>query len=233
MFKDLIIAHRGVHNNKDIPENSILAFKKALKKKYPIEFDIQLTKDNKLIIFHDNNLKRMTGINKEIQELTYNEVKDIYLLNTKEKIPTFKEVLNLVSGKVLLDIELKNTKRKEKIVELVLEELKNYKGKVILKSFNPLIIKLIKKKTNKYKLGILISKTYDNPFIDFLFKVNIPIKLVKPDFIAINKKLLSEKYYKKMKDKYFIFIWTIKSEDEISKYKMKYLNLSYICNNLE
>ena len=61
-FQNLIFAHRGVHNNIDIPENSLLSFKKALKNNLNIEIDVQLTKDNVLIVFHDNNFKRMTGI---------------------------------------------------------------------------------------------------------------------------------------------------------------------------
>ena len=61
-FKSRIIAHRGIHNNLDIPENSIKSFKEAIKQKLPIEFDVQLTKDNKIIIFHDYNLKRMTNL---------------------------------------------------------------------------------------------------------------------------------------------------------------------------
>ena len=58
----MIIAHRGVHNNVDIPENSILSYKIALDKNYGIEFDVHISKDDKLVVFHDDNLKRMTSI---------------------------------------------------------------------------------------------------------------------------------------------------------------------------
>ena len=65
-FENLLIAHRGIHDNIDIPENTLQAFKKAVKNNISIELDVQLTKDNVLVIFHDDNLKRMTGINKTI-----------------------------------------------------------------------------------------------------------------------------------------------------------------------
>jgi hypothetical protein len=94
-FENLFFAHRGVHDNIRIPENSIIAFKEALNNKLNIELDVQLTKDNILIVFHDNNLKRMTGIDKNINELTYNELRNLKLLNTNEHIPTFKDVLEL------------------------------------------------------------------------------------------------------------------------------------------
>ena len=232
MLENLTIAHRGIFNNEDIPENSISAFKLAVSKNIPIEFDIQITKDDKLVIFHDDNLYRMTGINKNIQEVNYDEIKDLYLLNTKQKIPTLTEVLNLVNGKVLLDIEIKHTKKIGKIVDLVLKELENYNGKVLLKSFDPMIVKRIRKRTNKYKLGLLLTDKYDNKALTLLFKTKIPLIYSKPDFIAINKKLLNTNFYKKAKDKYFIFLWTIKSDKEKEKYNKKYLKLNYICNNL-
>lgn len=231
MKENLIIAHRGIHDNITTPENSISSFKKALDKNVPIEFDIQITKDNKLVIFHDDNLKRMTGVNKFIQDTDFADVRKLRLLNTNEIIPTFKEVLDLVNSKILLDIEIKNTNKKKLVVELVLKELENYKGKVYLKSFNPFIVKQIKKKTNKYRLGLLITDKYNINIVDFIFKTNLPIYYLKPDFLAIKKTMLTKKYYKHFKDHYSIFIWTIKTEKEILKYKKTYLdNISYICN---
>ena len=56
-LKEKIIAHRGMHSN--CPENSLMAFQKAVQKGYPIELDVQLTKDNEVIVFHDSTLKRM------------------------------------------------------------------------------------------------------------------------------------------------------------------------------
>ena len=163
--------------------------------------------------------------------MNFDEVRKLKLLNTNESIPTFKEVLDLVNKKVLLDIEIKNTNKKKQVVELVLKELENYKGEVYLKSFNPIIVKQIKKKTDKYKLGLLINDKYNINIVDFIFKTNLPIYYLKPDFLAIKKTMLTKKYYKHFKDHYNIFIWTIKTEKEMSKYSKIYLdNISYICN---
>ena len=87
-----IVAHRGIHNNKEIPENSLAAFKQALKLNYPIELDVQLTKDNTLVVFHDYNLKRLTNKDLILQQATYDDLKKLSLLNTTEKIPNLKEV---------------------------------------------------------------------------------------------------------------------------------------------
>ena len=228
----MIIAHRGVHNNKDIPENSLLAFKKALDKKYAIEFDIEITKDDKLVIHHDDNAIRMTGVNKNIEEMTFEEVKKLRLLNTDEEIPTFKEVLDLVNGKVLLDIEIKSTKRIKKVVDLVLKELENYNGKVLLKSFDPFIVNRLKKETDKYAIGLLVMRNSASKGLNFLVKTKL-IYLAPFDFLAIQKKMLDEKFYDKYIKKHPLYVWTFKGVIEAEEYLKKYPDIICICNDLD
>ena len=225
----MIIAHRGVHNNKNIPENSILAFKKALNKDYAIEFDIEITKDEKLIIHHDDSLLRMTGLNKKVCDLTLDEIRKIYLLDTKEKIPTFREVLDLVDGKVFLDIEIKSTKKKDKIIDLILSELENYKGELSLKSFDPGIVNKLKKKTNKYRIGLLVMEDSASKLLNFAVRTRIIYKITNYDFLAVQRKMVNDKYYDKYKPEY---IWTFKGLDDVSKYNKKYKLKGYICNDL-
>ena len=101
-LKENLIAHRGAHNiNKGIPENSINAFKEAIKNNYIIELDIHLLKDNNIVVFHDDDLKRMTGVDKKLKDTTYEEIKDLKLQNTDNYIPLFKDVLDLINGKIL------------------------------------------------------------------------------------------------------------------------------------
>ena len=229
-YQNLIIAHRGVYDNKKIPENSILAFKKAIELKLPIELDVQLTKDNKLVVFHDNNLVRMTGYNNYVKELTLEEIRKLKLLDTKEKIPTLKEVLELVDSKVLIDIEIKNTKQTNEISYILLENLKHYKGNFIIKSFNPNIIKYLKKQEPSYTYGILISDKQENKFKKFLSTSTLLLHYYKPDFIAISKYLIDDKNFKKFGKDHPILIWSINSKEELEKYYHQ--NYSYICNNL-
>lgn len=228
----MIIAHRGVHNNKDIPENSMLAFRKALEKRYAIEFDIEITKDSKLVIHHDDNLLRMTGINEKVEDMTFEEVRKLKLLNTEEKIPTFKEVLELVNGKVLLDIEIKSTKRIKEVVSLVLKELESYNGNLLLKSFDPFIVKELKKKTNKYKVGLLIMKNSPNKGLNFLVKTGLIYK-TSFDFLAVHKKMLNKKYYDKYINNYPIYVWTFNGLIEAEEYLEKYPKIVCICNDLD
>ena len=135
-LKNNIIAHRGIYDNKKIFENSLEAFKKAIDKGYAIELDLRLTKDNKIVIFHDDKLERLTNEKGYIKDKNFIELEKIKLINNS-KIPTFKEVLDLVNGKVPLLIELKSNIKGTRLEKEVVKELKNYKGEYAIQSFNP------------------------------------------------------------------------------------------------
>lgn len=217
-----LIAHRGIHNEA-IPENSMKAFSLALKKNIPIEFDVHILKDKNIVVFHDDNLKRMTNKDKFIKECTYEEIKDLKLKNTNEKIPLLKDVLKLVDGKVLLDIELKMDVTDHSLEDGLIEILKDYNGEVILKSFDYRKVKYLKKHTN-YKIGLLIKRM--SGFKDFIIRnINFNI-MIKPDFLACNKNMLDCKSVKTFKKD--IYIWTIKNKDELKIYKSDY----YISENI-
>ena len=112
-YRDLLrrpFAHRGVHSL--FPENSMPAFEDAIKLNLGIELDIHLTKDEQIVVFHDDNLKRMTGANEYIKMLTYEQIKQYKLNNTEHTIPLLRDVLNLVKGKVPILIEIKTNNNK-------------------------------------------------------------------------------------------------------------------------
>lgn len=224
----MIIAHRGVHNNKEVVENSIEAFKLAKEKGYAIEFDISITKDNRLVIFHDDNLKRICGVDKNINDVTYEELKKLKLLNTDEHIPTFKELLEVVDGKVFLDIEIKTTSKRKEVVDLTLKELENYKGELSLKSFDPKIVRLLQKKTKDYKIGLLLTLNNSNKIFNFFIKKGI--YLVHYDFLSIDSKMLTDEYYNKYIKKCPIQVWRVSYKDK-EKYS-KYKDITFIYDDL-
>ena len=106
-MKNKIIAHRGIFNNIDIPENSMKAFEKALKLDYPIELDVQLTKDNVLVVLHDLSLKRMTGNSLILQELTYDEIPHSITCYVEE----YEEKKDLVHIQVVIVVDRENIKK--------------------------------------------------------------------------------------------------------------------------
>ena len=222
-----IIAHRGVFNNIDVPENSIKAFTEAVKLNIDVEFDIHLTTDDVLVVFHDDNLERMTGLNKNIQDCSYNEIKDLKLMGTDQRIPTLDEILEVVGNKVFMDIEIKGTKRVSDTCSILINKLKKYNN-YSFKSFDPRIVRYIKKNYPDVKVGFLISNKYDCKILNYILPTKKMIKYSKCDFLSISKHLLKKKKFKKLSKIYPTQIWTIKEKNEILN--DEYV---YICNNIK
>lgn len=139
------VAHRGLHNEL-YGENSMGAYKNAIANGYPIEMDVQLSKDGVALCFHDDSLERVCGKKAYINDLTHEEIKELKILNTQEGIPTFEEFLKEVNGQVPLMIEIKQQRSKEyDIAKKVVDALKDYKGEFVVQSFDPFIMQRVKK----------------------------------------------------------------------------------------
>lgn len=107
-LKSCRYAHRGLHESKlHIPENSLRAFRLAVEKGYGAELDVHLSKDGRLVVMHDESLKRTANVDKYICDCTAEELDGMRLEFTDEKIPYLEEVLPLFEGKTPLIIELK------------------------------------------------------------------------------------------------------------------------------
>lgn len=110
VFCDIPLAHRALHHATDArPENSRAAVRAAVEAGYGIEIDLQLSADGRAMVFHDYDLKRMTGRNGPIRGLPASEAASLTLLGGDgEGIPTLEDVLEIVRGAVPLLIELKD-----------------------------------------------------------------------------------------------------------------------------
>lgn len=129
------IAHRGFHDGKTIPENSILAFKKAVENGYGIELDITISKDNQIVVFHDETMNRLCNISGSIEDFDYEFLKKQKLYKTDEKIPLLNEVLNAVGLDILVLIEIKKHRNIGVLENLLCDLLNNYQGKYLICSF--------------------------------------------------------------------------------------------------
>ena len=105
-FDGIMLAHRGLHGG-SIAENSIPAFAAAADRGIGIELDVRLSSDGEVVIFHDDTLERMTGMSGGVSNYTAKELAKLSLADTGYGIPTLREVLALVNGRVPLLVELK------------------------------------------------------------------------------------------------------------------------------
>lgn len=104
-------AHRGLHDAANgVPENSLLAFRRAVEHGYGAELDVHLTKDGRLVVMHDESLKRTAGVDRKLCEMTAEELSVCRLEGTEEKVPYLEEVLPIFAGKTPLVVEIKPCK---------------------------------------------------------------------------------------------------------------------------
>ena len=133
-FTKVHYAHRGLHDG-ERAENSMSAFAAAKKMGYGIELDVRLSKDGELVVFHDADLTRMTGIEGKVIDFTAEELAKMSLAGTADGIPTFREVLELIDGSVPLLIEVKMDPKEGGVAEKLIEVIEGYQGDFIVESF--------------------------------------------------------------------------------------------------
>lgn len=222
LSKNNFIAHRGLHKGREIPENSLKAFKEAILNHYAIEFDINITKDNQIIVFHDENLYRLCGIKENIENIDYSFFKELKLYESSQYIPLFKEVLELVKGKVPLIIEIKKHKNIGKLETKLIDILSFYKGEYFLCSFEKEILCWLKKNNPTLKIGLIFEslprkfEKYNKTI--FLYK----FFKTKPDFISLSYDLFNSSIFQFIrKNNLFVMVWTIKTKEEYEKINKK------------
>ncbi|WP_303864225.1 glycerophosphodiester phosphodiesterase family protein [Alkalibaculum bacchi] len=224
-FEGYYYAHRGLHKKKvHPPENSILAFRQAVEKNYGIELDVQLSKDNIPVVFHDYSLKRMCGIDKKVNELTYSELEGLRLYSSNQKIPLFEDVLRLVGGKVPIIVELKVEDQDTTLCDIVAPILDRYKGDFCIESFNPLVLLWFKEHRLKVIRGQLASnflkeEEYKGKLLYFALENLLLNFLTKPNFIAFNYKYAKMFSFSLCKKLYKVptFAWTIQSKEALEE----------------
>lgn len=188
-FQGWYYAHRGLHGE-GRPENSMAAFRAALEGGYGIEFDLHLLKDGNIAVIHDSLLKRTTGADGRIEDLTTEDLKNYPLEGTEETIPTFRELLDLYAGKAPLIVELKPVDGNHaQLCRKACEMLDTYGGPYCMESFDPRCIYWLKKNRPELIRGQLsenfVKNDRKNPLLLRLVLTHqLANFLTVPDFTA-------------------------------------------------
>ncbi len=184
-------AHRGLHDAAK-PENSMAAFRAALDRGYGIELDVHLLKDGNLAVIHDSLLKRTTGREGRIEDLTTEELSQYPLEGTAETIPTFRQVLDLYAGKAPLIIELKPVDNNhDALTRTACAMMADYQGAWCMESFDPRCVYWLKKHRPHIIRGQLTEDYFATrgplpAVLKFLLTHNLLNFLILPDFVAYN-----------------------------------------------
>lgn len=231
-------AHRGLFDNKkEYPENTMPAFQRAIERGYGIELDVHRTKDGRLVVIHDHVLTRLCKFNSEeddhkllrlktctIEELTYKEIEECTIYDSKERIPLFEDVLKLVSGRVPLIVEIKCEKYEEILPRQIADVLDRYTGEYCIESFHPMIVYWFRRHHPTVIRGQLATDYKKNKinhgvFQNFLLTTMLLNIATKPDFIAYNFKYASHPafwFWTKI-GKIPAYAWTIRSQKDLKE----------------
>lgn len=205
----LPIAHRGLHNNaNNIYENTKESFLAAVNENYAIECDVVLSKDHEVVVFHDENLKRLCNLDKNVSSLTMNELRSLKIYESNSNIISLDEMLHVVSAHVPIIIEIKG-KFTPFIEERIQEIIRSYRGPIALKTFNLKSVEwLIKFLPYVYK-GLVIDSNTNN--FEAILDLNI-------DFVSCDIEFIESNLVDRMKKKGLpIITWTVDNEDKKKK----------------
>ena len=192
-YKKVHYAHRGLHGEVGggAAENSLTAFRLAVERGYGIELDVHVSSDKEVVVFHDDTLKRVTGKDGRPEDFTAKELSELSLLGTGDGIPTLREVLSLVDGRVPILVEIKETGGDHTVTEKTALLLREYKGDYIVESFNPLTLGVVKKLLPGVPRGFLsdkFTKHKDRRALKYRVTQRCLLNFVaRPSFIATEK----------------------------------------------
>ena len=221
-YSSLHYAHRGLHNG-ERAENSMSAFKAAVEGGYGIELDIRLSKDGKLVVFHDDTLDRVCGREGKVIDFTAEELATFKLNGTDDGIPLFSDVLDMVGGRVPLLVEIKEDPGVDAVSLAACEMLKGYKGEFIIESFNPLSLRVVKKQYPEVSRGILSHRYYEyEPFkkpLYFLLQSLLLNFLCRPAFVAYDHRHADSFALRAVRKIFRVptLAWTVRSMDDEKK----------------
>lgn len=208
-----VSAHRG--SSYEAPENTVAAIKKAIENNSDYaELDVRETKDGQLVLMHDPELKRTTGVNKNVWELDYSEIEqldagawfsDEYI---GEPVPLLEDIIKTAKGKIKLNIELKPTTDNDKefigkVVDLI--EKYNFEDECVITSFDYNLLKEAKKLNTNIHTAVISSMILGNcslfPYADS----------VSLNYVYVSKEVVDYMHANGKK----VFVWTVNSKESI------------------
>jgi len=217
----LNFAHRGY--TRTAPENTLAAFHAALDLGVDgIEFDVRTCKSGEVLVFHDHKIDRLTEGRGLVKNMSFAELREFHVSGATvpaggHLIPTFKEVLELVSGRLFLNVEIKanGLPAKHYIERKVVDLLKRFGmlEKTIISSFNPLIVRRAGKVDSRVTTGFLVDKTFNVRNSELLFS-----KITGAGAIHLEHTMVTTSLSRKIHGRNLrLLVWTVNQPEEMLK----------------
>jgi glycerophosphoryl diester phosphodiesterase len=205
------IAHRGYHDrNRTVWENTLSAFARAADAGFSIECDLQYAADAMPVVFHDDDLKRLCGIEGDVRQRTAGELGLLPVGGTGDRVPTLKQLLHLVRGRVPLVLELKGRQGDDDgFAMAVVDALEDYEGHVALMSFDHWLLKDLKETGTSRPIGLTAEGARPENFA-----VHEEAMQLGLDFISYHYGHLPNEFISKQRALGVpVITWTVRDDD--------------------
>lgn len=213
-------AHRGLHDS-EIPENSLAAFAAAIERGLGIECDLRVSADGRAMVFHDADIERLTGQPGLTQEKTVGELTALTLGGTSETIPTLRDMLAMVAGRVPLLLELK-TDRRESVHALcraVRRDIDGYTGELAVMSFDPRIGEWFAQRMPDVVRGLVVTEENSRTVAGGV-KRRLSVLHARPQFLAYDIRDLPSRFAsRQVKAGLALLTWTVRSAAQVETAK--------------
>ena len=199
-------AHRGFHSGTAFPENSLIAFAAALEIGAGIECDLRLTRDNRIVVFHDADARRMCTSPMRIAASTLDELGRLRV--GEQPIPTLDSLLQMVAGRVPLLLEIKVDNEIWRWMPALREALTGYAGAFGVMSFDPRIPRLLNTNLPAIRRGLVVRASLPP------LRRKAAMWLAGPQFLAVDRQALGAPWVARARQRMPVYSWTIRTSAE-------------------
>ena len=212
----VVYAHRGLHGA-GVPENSPSAFAGAIARGLGIECDIQRSRDGQAVVFHDDTLDRLTGEHGPLAERTAGELGRIVLTGGADTIPTLRQLLDQIGGKVPLLIEIKSDHRIGARIGAtclaVRRVLEGYLGPHAIMSFDPRVVRWFAVHSPLTLRGLVVTEENDKALPGILRR-HLWLWHARPHFLAYDIRDLPSRFAAAQRRRGLpVLTWTVRSAE--------------------
>ncbi len=219
------IAHRGLHDKKSVIENTESAFALAMAADYAIECDVQLSADGEAMVFHDDDLDRLTSSKGAVRALSARELRGVKFNSTKDRMQTLGELLEQVDGRVTLVVELKSLwDGNIALAKRTLEVLGGYGGPACLMSFDPNLISCLRERSPHTVRGITAGRTTHADYLTLPVGQRVAMRnfahldKTQPHFVSYYWRDLPFEPVTEIRNAgHPVITWTLRSKEEASQ----------------
>jgi len=205
---ELVVAtgHRGAAALE--PENTLLGIGRAIELGVDqIEIDVHLTRDNRLVVIHDETVDRTTNGHGRIRDLSFKEIRALNA-GKGETVPTLEEVIRLTKGKVILQVELKGRGVEKNAVEAV--EMTGIVGEVVFTSFRHPAVRTAKELNPDIETGVLF---YCLPIDPCRLALDAGAEAIHPNVSFVDKEMVCRAHESGLK----VRAWNSDDEQEMKR----------------